>query len=246
VGCEPLGDGECLFGAEELVVPARTNDDRPAAHPRYVLWRNQQPGRVRPTEEGVPVERREPGPAAPFSTMVEYKAYLEMKPNEATAAWHAAEELHRAAMPPRPQAPPTPKGPAALVRRTVEIHGLTKRPELNGRRGRVLTYNEETGRAGVLLKSLQAFGSVEKTTLALLPANLNAMDDAPSKPEPEDAVTWSRFFEYLGMPHLKPVIWVQYEEKLCDHHAAPLARVRPNLAIRRVVSGHYEVSRESQ
>ena len=68
MGCEPLGDGECLFGAEDLIVPARTNDDRPAAHPRYVLWRNQQPGRVRPTEEGVPVERREPGPAVALGT----------------------------------------------------------------------------------------------------------------------------------------------------------------------------------
>lgn len=149
---------------------------------------------------------------SPFPTKAEYESYLKMSPAEATHAWQ------------RTSTPPI--GPAALVGRTVEIYGLAKRPELNGRRGRVLSYSEETGRFGLLLKSLQAFGSVEKTRIALLPANVRATamdDEAPStaatgtEPEPPDAVTWRRLLEALGMPHLKQIHWSSLEEKLTDH-----------------------------
>lgn len=69
-------------------------------------------------------------------------------------------------MPPKlkPTAPPRPPDPTGLTGEVVTIHDLTARPELNGRRGRVLRYDPDTGRLAVQIKDVGK--------LALHPRNL--------------------------------------------------------------------------
>ena len=123
--------------------------------------------------------------------------------------------------------PAAPEGPGALVGHMVELFGLKSKPELNGRRGRVSGYNSETGRAAVLLKSIKAFGAVEKTALALQPANLRFVEDAPPAPSRSpigvDHLTWTHLLEHAGLPHLKHLLWSVHEEAICD---ALMAKVR--------------------
>ena len=88
----------------------------------------------------------------------------------------------------------------ALLGRRVRLHGLCARPELNGRVGRVWSWHEEAGRAGVKLEG--AGGVEEDGTLAVRPANLavlasqrspaagcddDAADAAEAEPRPEAA-----------------------------------------------------------
>jgi hypothetical protein len=62
--------------------------------------------------------------------------------------------------------------PLQLVGKVVQLHGLAKRVELNGRRGKAVSYNVSTGRIGVALQQTNAFGGVERVVLALQPSNL--------------------------------------------------------------------------
>ena len=81
----------------------------------------------------------------------------------------------------------------ALLGRRVRLHGLCARPELNGRVGRVWSWHEEAGRAGVKLEG--AGGADEDGTLAVRPANLAVLaaqrspaaggDDADAEAEPQ-------------------------------------------------------------
>eukprot|EP00308_Calcidiscus_leptoporus_P022290 CAMPEP_0119360066 /NCGR_PEP_ID=MMETSP1334-20130426/7786_1 /TAXON_ID=127549 /ORGANISM="Calcidiscus leptoporus, Strain RCC1130" /LENGTH=345 /DNA_ID=CAMNT_0007374841 /DNA_START=72 /DNA_END=1110 /DNA_ORIENTATION=+ len=59
---------------------------------------------------------------------------------------------------------------APLVGRTVRIEGLTGRPELNGRVGHAVSFNDNTGRYNVQLRGAQ------DETLALRPMNVAAAD----------------------------------------------------------------------
>ena len=72
----------------------------------------------------------------------------------------------------------------ALRGRVVTVAGLKARPELNGRTGRVYSWHEDKGRAGVVLDD-----DDDEGTLALRPANLEevhraAEPAAPSAAEP--------------------------------------------------------------
>ena len=111
--------------------------------------------------------------------------------------------------------PVASEGPAALVGQTVELFGLKSKPDLNGRRGRVVNFTEETGRVGVLLKSIKAFGAVEKSTLALLPANLHVVEASAAKTD-EGATTWAVLLDHLGLGHLRTIPWWAHEEVIAD------------------------------
>ena len=111
--------------------------------------------------------------------------------------------------------PTPPTGPEALVGQTVELLGLKSKPELNGRRGRVLNYSPETGRAGVLLRSIKAFGAVEKITIALLPTNLQVIEVAAAMQE-DGAATWAVLLDHLQLPYLKHIPWWAHEEAIGD------------------------------
>ena len=69
-----------------------------------------------------------------------------------------------------------PRGSAAvkfmeLINQLVEVHGLQSRPELNGRRGRVVAYDADKGRCGVQLPG-------SEKVFALRPVNLTALETA--------------------------------------------------------------------
>ena len=65
----------------------------------------------------------------------------------------------------------------SLLGARVVLHGLTARPELNGRNGRVMSWHEAHGRAGVRLDG-------EQRSIAIKPANLS---QTPVKQEAESA-----------------------------------------------------------
>ena len=72
----------------------------------------------------------------------------------------------------------------SLLGKRVRLVGLKARPELNGRTGRVYSWHEDKGRAGVVLDD-----DDDEGTLALRPANLEEVHRAvepaaPSAAEP--------------------------------------------------------------
>ena len=109
----------------------------------------------------------------------------------------------------------------------VELHGLKGRAELNGKRGRAVTYTPETGRVGVALRLISKFGSVERTTVALQPANLRVLEapaaaaaDGEAPLEVDEAgrvkLTWESLLRTLDLRHLRAIHWSRYEEDLAN------------------------------
>lgn len=95
--------------------------------------------------------------------------------------------------------------------RVVSLHGLKAKPELNGKRGRAVRYDAASGRVGVALRIVNKFGGVERSTLALQPANLNVVPTATEEEEEEEdaeadgEATWARLCFKLGLRHLAKV-----------------------------------------
>jgi len=108
----------------------------------------------------------------------------------------------------------------------------------------VLNYSPETGRAGVLLRSIKAFGAVEKITIALLPTNLQVIEVAAAMQE-DGAATWAVLLDHLQLPHLKHIPWWAHEEAIGDA-LMPKPPNRPSALAELVRAGvDEEVDREA-
>ena len=109
--------------------------------------------------------RPEPLPVTPASPDPADPAYcgwnhLAEGPSEVDPSW---DECRAAA-----EKAAAEREPQQLVGRLVELVGLKARPDLNGRRGRVVEFKPQTGRLGVVLKTIGSFGRVERFTSLFL------------------------------------------------------------------------------
>jgi len=106
-----------------------------------------------------------------------------------------------------------------LVGKVVEIAGLKARPELNGRRGRAISFNPESGRVGVVVKKITALGGSEKVSLSLKPSCLTAVavEAAPVKAEEPEGVNWTTLLGSIGLKQYYALQWARYEERLFDN-----------------------------
>lgn len=78
---------------------------------------------------------------------------------------------------------------APLLKRRVVLVGLSAKPELNGRRGKAVSYNPSSGRYGVRLDGARSDPINGAERIALRPANLQQEEeevapDPPSRPDP--------------------------------------------------------------
>eukprot|EP00966_Prymnesium_polylepis_P044412 1029532-Prymnesium_polylepis.1 len=112
------------------------------------------------------------------------------------------------------------------VGQAVQLTGLKSKAELNGKRGRIVSYQAASGRFGVAVKAPLAFGGVEKLSLALLPANLRLVIAPPPAEEPSEneeeqaqGISWARVLRRAGLGELlkPPSRWRKAEEELFPH-----------------------------
>ena len=151
----------------------------------------------------------EPQSALPSSNLPPILPFIETPfPTRRAYEEHLVAEAAAAANPKDPN--------AELVGHTVELMGLKGRAELNGRKGRVVSWNPTTGRCGVLIKTVQQFGAVERTTLALLPTNLKVTDSTDAPEIRDELASWPVLLDHINLPHLKKIHWSLHEEKLFD------------------------------
>jgi hypothetical protein len=189
--------------------PANSKPPQPAADSRPA--QPPQPGNSKPPRPDV-----SPRPSPPlrptfiesnFRTRAEWEASAAL-PDDERAAAEASEAAKIA----------TSNMELRYVGRTVVLHDLKGRPELNGKRGKAVRYDAASGRVGVSIRSVNAFGGVEHATLALQPANLSVVERAAEEEEEEEEedgeVSWARFCRKLGLRHLSKIHWSLHEEKL--------------------------------
>jgi uncharacterized membrane protein YgcG len=132
-----------------------------------------------------------------------------------------------------------------FVGQIVLLGGLKSRADLNGKKGRAVKYDAATGRVGVSIKTVTKLGAIERSVMALQPANLTVVPQAPQGAElEEDAeltpdpanpdsglneVSWDNLMRSLGLLHLRAIHWSRFEEAICTR----LMCFRPRLPDRK-------------